>query len=119
MALVFLRWWYGFGWMQLARGVQNAFTKIGRAFSAPSLLRTLFAPWRRIVTYPGASLGDHLRAILDNFVSRCIGFTVRIMVLLAAAISVLITAVFGIAALILWPLVPLLPIVGIIGGILS
>jgi hypothetical protein len=118
LVLSFFSWWYGAGWKQLAHGIQNSFIKVSQAFSATSLLRTLFAPWRRIVSYPGAGLSEHMRATLDNLVSRCVGFVVRILVLLSAGIIISIVAVFGFIGLLLWPFVPLVPLAGLIGGLI-
>lgn len=87
-------------------------------FSTRTLLRTLFAPWRRIVTYPGASLDAKMRASLDNLVSRCIGFTVRFFVLLAAGVALVALLVFALLEIIVWPLVPLLGVALIVKGAL-
>lgn len=83
-------------------------------FSVPSLMRTLFAPWKRIVTNPGAGLNAHLSAIGDNLVSRAIGFTVRVFVLIAALVSIVIIVAVGVVQIVLWPLVPLLIVYGLV-----
>jgi len=119
IALAFLKWWYGVGWLDAAQRLKTALARVGLAFSVPALLRTLFSPWRRIVSYPGASLADHARAMLDNLVSRCIGFVVRLFVLLAAGVSVLCMVLLGALGLMLWPLLPVLPLVGLVGGIIG
>jgi hypothetical protein len=86
-------------------------------FSLNILLRTLFSPWRRIITYPGASLEARLRAIGDNLVSRAVGFTMRVFVLLAAGLAFVILGVFSVAEIIVWPLVPLAAIGLIVKGL--
>lgn len=110
-------WWYGQGWRTVARRSQTRMTKTARAFSVQILLRTLFAPWRRIITYPGASLEAHMRALADNLVSRCVGFTVRIFVLIAAALGLAVVALVGFVEMVAWPLVPVTIIVTIFKGI--
>lgn len=87
-------------------------------FSTTILLRTLFSPWRRIITYPGAGLDARLRAFGDNLVSRCIGFTVRSFVLLAAAIAFLVIGAASIAEIVIWPLIPVLAAGLIVKGLL-
>jgi hypothetical protein len=42
----------------------------------------------------------------DNLVSRCIGFTVRFLVLLTASAMMLGVAVFGVLSVVVWPLIP-------------
>jgi len=103
----FFSWWYGVGWAKVMRSLEPRLQTVLDNFSVSQLLKTLFAPWRRIVTYPGRSLGERFRALGDNLVSRVIGFIVRIIVLLAAAVTLLIIVVLTLAEVIIWPLLPL------------
>jgi hypothetical protein len=100
-------WWYGQGWALLMKNVQRRLVLTMHIFSVPILLRTMFAPWRRIMTYPGASLGDHFRASLDNLISRMVGFVVRILALIAAMIVVVFVGIIGVLEIIAWPLLPM------------
>ena len=106
LVLAFFSWWYGRGWRQVA-GSFRRLRAVSQLFSVGQLLRTLFAPWRRIITYPGASLADKWRAWGDNLFSRMIGFVVRLIVLLAAAIALAIIMLLTALETILWPLLPL------------
>ncbi len=103
--------------MLLAKTVQKRLQKTLAMFSVPSLIRTLFAPWKRIVTNPGAGLSAHLSAIGDNMVSRAIGFTVRLFVLIAALVSVILVSIIGVIQIALWPLVPLAIVYGIVAAL--
>lgn len=107
MLLSFFSWWYGRGWKQVADSFGPRLQNISALFSVNQLLRTLFAPWRRIITYPGASLQDKMRAWGDNMFSRVIGFIIRLFVLLAAGITLLIVGLLTAAELVIWPLLPL------------
>ena len=111
-------WWYGSGWTGILNSTRRRLGGLAEMFSITILLRTLFAPWRRIITYPGASIDARLRALGDNFISRCIGFTVRFFVLLAAAISFLVLCVIGALEAILWPLLPLATILLLVKGLI-
>lgn len=117
LALNLFAWWYGQGWLAVVRGAQKRMVKTARAFSVPILLRTLFAPWRRIITYPGASLEAHMRAFADNLVSRAVGFTVRIFVLIAAGLGLAVMGVVAVFEMLAWPLVPLAIVVAIVKGL--
>ena len=88
-------------------------------FSAQILLRTLFAPWRRIVTTPGAGLDAKLRAVGDNLVSRAVGFTVRLIVLFTAGIMLLIVGIVAIVELVAWPLVPVAAVLLFVKGVVG
>jgi hypothetical protein len=77
LALEFFTWWYSQGWSLLVHNAKHRLVRTSHLFSLPVLIRTLFAPWKRITTQPGAGLEAHVQAATDNFVSRCIGFVVR------------------------------------------
>jgi hypothetical protein len=118
LAVAFVRWWYGTGWKQVAANVRLRLKRTADSFSVQTLARTLFAPWKRIVSAPGSGIDAHLRAIGDNAVSRAVGFTVRLTVLLTAGLCLLFMVVAGILQIILWPVVPLAAIGLIIKGLL-
>ncbi len=119
IALEMLSWWYRRGWSQVAKNSVERFDKISRLFSVPILIRTWFAPWRRIITYPGAGIEAQLRAMADNLVSRMVGFTVRSLVLLTAGLMLMLSGVLTVIQLILWPLLPILGVGGIIMGCMA
>jgi hypothetical protein len=106
LMLQLFAWWYVRGWQDIARASGTRLIRVAHLFSVPILMRTLWAPWRRIITYPGASIDAKLRAIGDNLVSRAIGFTVRLLVLITAALILLLTATVGLIVILLWPLIP-------------
>ena len=113
-----LSWWFAQGWSGIIRSFSERLVRVSHLFSLPILIRTLGSPWRRIITVPGASIDAKLRALGDNLVSRAIGFTVRMMVLITAALILLLTACYGALLVILWPLVPFLAVGSIIMAVL-
>ena len=119
MIFQMLRWWYVSGWMQAARKVVAWPQGIERAFSLSLLVRTMFAPWRRIVTASGRSLDAQMRAALDNLISRLVGFVIRFFVLIGAGVAMLVALAAGCVMAVVWPflplLVPALAVKGIIG----
>lgn len=119
LALSLITWWYGKGWFNAAVSLEAMLVGISRMFSVPILLRTLFAPWKRIVSYPGDSLDAKVRALIDNTISRLVGLMVRLVVLLTALVAEALTAVVGVVWLIVWPLIPLVGIVLLVKGIIG
>lgn len=117
MILEMLRWWYSTGWVQAVHKIEAWPASVTNAFSFSLLLRTLFAPWRRIITVAGRSLEERTHAALDNLVSRFVGFFIRFTVLIAATTALILTIVAALIFIILWPLLPLLVIFFIIKGI--
>jgi hypothetical protein len=118
MLLAFFSWWYGQGWKQVAASLGPRTQNLADSFSVKQLLTTLFSPWKRIVTRPGRSLEERLRAWADNMFSRIIGFVVRLFVLFAAFLSILAVAVFTLVEIAVWPLLPVAAPVLIILGVL-
>lgn len=110
----FFSWWYREGWIQVAASFGTRIDNVAATFSVNQLLSTLFAPWRRIITYPGASLADKFHAWSDNIFSRTIGFIIRLLVLFTALLVSIAVSIFSLIELIAWPLLP----VGIIGGVI-
>ena len=118
LLVAFVQWWYGPGWRDTASRISARIRLTYLTFSVPILIPTMFAPWRRIITYPGRSMGEKFRAVLDNLISRAVGFIVRLFALLAALIIMGGYAIFGGLLLIIWPVVPLLGPALIVGGLL-
>jgi hypothetical protein len=119
MSLEFIRWWYTRGWSGALLRLKDKLAGIEQAFSVGILLRTLFSPWRRIITYPGGSLAEYFRAFIDNLVSRFVGFFVRISVLFAAGIVTILFGIVALVAVVLWPILPPLAVGLIVWGLLA
>ena len=119
MILDMLRWWYGTGWMQTMHRVGTWTSNVEHAFSIGDLFKTLFAPWRRITSSGGRSIDAKMHDAMDNFVSRCVGFSVRSIALIAAAVAGLATIVAGIAMVIIWPLLPIAAVYFLVRGIIG
>lgn len=117
LALAFLQWWYGPGWFRAWNALGARLKRTYYGFSVPQLSRTLFAPWRRIVSLGGGSLGERLRAMIDNLVSRCVGLVVRLITLFAAAMIIIWWIIIAIGQLVIWPLVPVGAIILIVRGV--
>jgi hypothetical protein len=118
LLVAFLQWWYGPGWRDAGNRLANVIHDTYLNFSIPILIRTMFAPWRRIVTAPGGSLQDRLRSLVDNAVSRCVGFVVRLLALIMGCGLLSLYAVFGGLFILIWPALPLLGPALIVGGLI-
>jgi hypothetical protein len=115
--LEFFKWWYGAGWAQAAKGAVGLVKKVELSFSVSVLIRTLFAPWKMIITPPGRSFDDKMRAFLDNLVSRTVGFFVRIFSLIAALVLISGAAVMGLMIAFFWPLIPVIIVISAYKGV--
>jgi hypothetical protein len=117
MVFELLSWWYGPGWVQAIKRIYKWAHDISLALSAVQLLRSLFEPWRRIVSIGGRSLDVKIRNFFDNLVSRAVGASVRSLVLITAGAAMIAAVIFGIFVAIVWPLVPILIIYSLVKGI--
>lgn len=114
----FVNWWYGAGWAKWYQKLGQRIHDLFESFSVPILLRTMFEPWRRIITLPGKSIQERLRAVLDNAVSRLVGFTVRFFVLLAVLVLLVFWLIVGVLEIVIWPILPPLAIGLIVWGVI-
>lgn len=115
LALAFLRWWYTDGWLTWWRKSLERIERLFELFSVPILVKTLFAPWKRIISFANRSLGERLRSWLDNLISRFVGLMTRLMVLMAAALCLFGLMVMSLVGALLWLMAPPLAILLILG----
>src|SRR5581483_126816 len=103
-----LVWWYLKGWLQVWQKIPSSIDRVQKEFTLPELLATLFSPWKQVVSTGGKSVDEKLRALVDNLVSRTVGFVARLVVLIVALVLIIVTAVLSLVAAIVWPAIPLL-----------
>ena len=118
LLVAFIQWWYGPGWRDAGVRLAARLRQTVLTFSLPILLTTMFAPWRRIISYPGSSMQERSRALIDNLISRGVGFIMRLFTLLAAIFLLGVYSIFGGLLLILWPILPFFGPILIVGGFL-
>lgn len=118
LVVAFLQWWYGPGWRDAADRLLTKLHETYLTFSMPILLRTMFAPWRRIITPPGGSLEQKMRALVDNAVSRMVGFVVRLIALISGCVLLALYALIGGLIVLLWPAWPVVGPVLVVVGLL-
>lgn len=108
----YLQWWVTAGWRWQWRRTVRLPARLSRAFDVPTLVKTLFKPWKRIGSFarPGDTLPIRLRKMVDNIISRVVGFVVRLLALLVLVLGVLLGSI-GYAVLgAVWPLLPFVPL---------
>jgi len=119
MLLELFFWWYGAGWLDIARRIGKRVVSIMQIFSVSILMSTLFSPWRRIITPPGRSIDQILRGMIDNAVSRTIGFIVRVLVLITATIMTVVDSIVGFIFVVIWPLLPVAAVYCLVRGVIG
>lgn len=106
MVIELIKWWYGSGWLKALTKTIDWANGVKQSFSVPILMKTLFSPWRQIVALPGSSFDTKMRAMVDNFVSRLVGFFVRLIALFASLLMLIGAVVAGFVIAVLWPFIP-------------
>ncbi len=84
---------------------------ISHFFSFSDLLRTLFAPWRRLqesYSGQGFSLERVLTALVVNTMMRLVGMIIRLAVMIVGLLCLAALAAAGAAVYVIWLLAPLL-----------
>jgi len=99
-------WWYGRGLTRLFQFLGALFSYTANLFSIKSLLKTLFSPWKKMVGERQKGIEGLKLWLLDNFVSRTVGFVVRVMMIIFCLISILLYGIFAIVAIGFWLLMP-------------
>ena len=114
----FLDWQFIESSKKLLYIIKKANIFIYHYFSIGFLFKTLFAPWKRDVQYlANPSLADQVRILIDNLLSKFIGFLVRFATICTGLFLQLVTFLIGICIFILWIFLPILIIYFIYKGL--
>lgn len=104
----YAKWHYGQGIRELIAVAQNFLWFIAHFFSFKLLLKTLFAPWRRLgESYGrGFNVGAYASAFVVNSLMRLVGFVTRTCVLVVGLASYVLVLALSILIFIIWFLAP-------------
>ena len=106
MAILFmLGWWYGKGWAWALGKIGTGISQVGKTFAVSNLLKTWFAPWKQITTT--STFQTFFQSLIDNTISRMIGFIIRSFMLFIALVWAAVITVFGVIMVVIWPFIPL------------
>ncbi len=119
ITVAFFQWWYSSGWVQQFKRILGRPLKLLKSFDTGTLAMTLFKPWKRDISqaYADTSLAGRFRVMIDNLISRFIGFWIRLITLFVVLAGALILTVFELVVAVTWPVLPFMPIVLIISGV--
>jgi len=116
--ITYLVWWYAQEPAYLWRAVNVTSNKILNLFSVPILIRTLFDPWKRDVTYvENASLDVRYKVWLNNLISRLVGFVVRLITALTGILFATLAFLVLAAFFLVWLALPIIIIFLLFNGL--
>jgi hypothetical protein len=117
LPLSYLGWHYTLALQDLAGIYRNILRFVYHFFSLPVLVRTIFAPWRRLgEAYPSGMLdiSGKLAAFFINSMMRLVGAIIRLWMILFGSLVWLLAAILGLVTFVLWLVLPPLLILGLI-----
>src|SRR3989344_4639896 len=114
--VAYVKWHYGRGLRELFFVAGNFLWFIIHFFSFKLLLKTLFAPWKRLgENYEGIfDFGAFASTVIVNGLMRTVGFVTKIIVLSVGVISYVLVLVFVFFLFLIWILAPFILIGSVI-----
>jgi len=111
LILLFLIWWYTESPGQFWDFSKLVLKKILTTLSVKNLLKTFFAPWKKITSdMSHKSLNEKIHAMEDNMVSRLVGACTRSILLLLGLTVLFFSFIFFVIFWLIWAILPFLPI---------
>jgi hypothetical protein len=106
--VAYLKWHYGQGLRELFGVAGNFLWFIYHFFSFKLLLKTLFAPWRRLGEHyeGGFDLSAFASTFILNMIMRTVGFVTKTLALLVGAVSYILALIFSFFIFVIWFLAP-------------
>jgi len=106
--LAYIKWHYGQGMKEFFGVAGNFLWFILHFFSFKLLLKTLFAPWKRLGEHyeGGLDISAFASSLVVNGLMRIVGFVTRILVLSVGLISFVLMLAFSFFIFIIWVLAP-------------
>lgn len=113
----FLSWYYGDGLRSAFLLLGNSLRFVVHRFSMRVLLRTLFSPWKRDVsfqTWRGLHPVLFIKMLLNNLIARTLGMLIRLTMLLLGVVMVVFTFIIGVCLLFTYVFALLLVVGGVV-----
>lgn len=87
-------------------------------FSIPALIRTLFSYWRQYRWYypRGLDIGGFLTTLFSNMMSRTIGATLRVFLVIFGGLVEIFILFAGLVVFLTWIIMPVILVLGIYHG---
>jgi len=108
LVLAYLKWHYGRGLKELFGVFGNFLWFVSNFFSFKLLLKTLFAPWKRLGESYGSifDFENFASSFVINLLMRLVGFITKTIVIIVGAVAYVFTCLLLFLAIIFWILAP-------------
>ncbi|TSC56576.1 MAG: hypothetical protein Greene071421_118 [Parcubacteria group bacterium Greene0714_21] len=114
IAFEYVVWHFAQMPLEIAKAWRNILLFNLEYFSLPVLLKTLFAPWRKIqfAAGKGFNIAKLLEAAASNLISRILGALIRSVLIIAGLATEAALLATALATLIAWFLLPIAIVLG-------
>ncbi len=105
----FISWHYTQGINYYFKSVSKTLEFYLHYFSLGLLIKTLFAPWKRLIVEdksPGFNLQKKFEVFTFNLISRGVGAVVRFLLILVGIVSILLILIGSTTGILFWLLIP-------------
>lgn len=104
----YLEWYYLDKTIEILKGWKKYIVVYFNYFSIPTVIKTLFSPWKRITS--GYGRGFDIKVFIETFIfnlmSRIIGFVIRIFFLMFSFLFQFFVLIIGFFIVIIWLVLP-------------
>jgi len=117
----YLVWHYGKALLEFTAIYKNLINFVYNFFSIPILLRSFFAPWRRLgEEYPKdvLKIEEMASVLVINFLMRLVGIVMRTVLIVVGLVTLLLMIILYPVLVIFWLLLPLIVVLLFITGLI-
>ena len=116
----YLVWHYSTAYNDIVHIWWNYIWFVNHLFSVPDVLKSLFAPFKRMQEEKSSILNhpeEFFSNLLVNFIMRLVGFFLRSVIMLMAFLGFTVVIVGGLLFITLWSVLPVLIVTLFMNGI--
>lgn len=116
----YILWHYTTALGEILHLSKNFIWFVTNFFSIPSLLRSLFSPWKRMTESRGSRFNfeDIAGYIIINLFSRLVGALVRIIIILIGLLFLIVVITTTILTYLFWIFAPALLLISLLYGLI-
>ena len=118
----YLVWHYSTAYNDIVHIWWNYIWFVNHLFSVPDVLKSLFAPFKRLQEKKSSILNhpeEFFSNLLVNLIMRVVGFCLRIVIIFMALLGFIVVITAGLLFLSLWSILPVLIVVLFVNGLKS
>ena len=116
----YLVWHYSTAYNDIVHIWWNYIWFVNHLFSVPDVLKSLFAPFKRLQEKKSSILNhpeEFFSNLLVNLIMRVVGFCLRIVIIFMALLGFTVVITAGVLFLTLWSILPVLVVLLFVNGL--